>query len=599
MCYVVVAEDAEAVLAAKFAVMRELLDERQWRVYLGTEARALGRGGIAAVARASGASQTTVAAGAAQAADEGALKALARGRARRPGAGRLKAEDAQPGLRQALGGLLEEATRGDPVSEITWCSRSLRDLERRMAARGFRCGKDAVARMLRGEGYSLQAMAKVLEGRQHPGRDGQFRHINAMIAAFRAAGHPVVSVDAKKKEQLGPFHRDGRAWRPRGDPVQVRDHDFPDEELGKIAPYGVYDITADTGFVSVGTSHDTAAFAVSALRLWWRAEGSLRYRGASRLLVTCDAGGSNGYRCKLWKDQLAELAQETGLKISVVHFPPGTSKWNRIEHRLFCHITRTWHVRPLMTAGDAVAGIAATITSAGLKCTAVRDDAAYPAGAQVSDDRMRYLHDRVLIRHGPHRDWNYTILPAPRPAPAPAPEPGPQRAGRCPQAMLNHPALTGMDPADLTALASALQIPCGARREQAGYARRGGPRARALSNGDGSRSSRRIDLTDYVLAVRLRDHLHLTGALLGALLGVDPTTISHAISLTRQLLAGSRIPLPPAAPPPGTPLRTPDDLRQYAAAAGITLTIPQTRPKAPKHTRRKRAQPATRPERST
>jgi hypothetical protein len=601
--YVAVLEDAEAVLAAKFAVMRLVLDERQWRVYLGTEARALGHGGIAAVARASGASPTTVAAGASQAGDEDGLAALAPGQARRPGAGRKTAEDAQPGLKKALGDLLEETTRGDPVAEITWCSLSLRDLKRRMAARGFRCGKDAIARMLHGDGYSLQAMAKVLEGKQHPGRDAQFRHISAMIRAFRKAGHPVVSVDTKKKEQLGPYHRAGRAWRPRGDPVKVRDHSFPDEQAGKIAPYGVYDVAANTGFVSVGTSHDTGAFAVSALRLWWQAEGSLRYPGARRLLITCDAGGSNGYRCRLWKDQLAELAQETGLKISVVHFPPGTSKWNRIEHRLFCHITRTWRARPLMTADDAVAGIAATVTSQGLKCTAARDDARYPAGTKVSDDRMRDLHDRVLIRHGPHRDWNYTVLPAPRPGPAPGPAPGPgpgpERAGRCPRAMLNHPALTGMDPADVTALASALQIPCGARREQAGYTRRGGPRLRALSNGNGSRSHRKIDLTDHVLAVRLRDHLHLTGDLTAALLGVDRTTISHAISFTRQLLASSGIAVPPAAPPPRSRLRTAGDLREYAAAAGIALTIPETGPKVPKYTRRKRAEPATRPEQST
>jgi Rhodopirellula transposase DDE domain len=600
MCCVAVPEDAEAVLAAKFAVMRRVLDERQWRVYLGTEADALGRGGIAAVARASGASQATVAAGAAEAEDEDALGALAPGQVRRPGAGRPKAEDAQPGLRQALGELLEEATRGDPVSGITWCSRSLRDLARQMAARGFTCGKDALARILRGEGYSLQAMAKVLEGTQHPDRDGQFGHINAMIAAFGASGHPVVSVDTKSKEQLGPYHRHGRTWRPRGDPVKVLSHDFPGEELGKITPYGVYDITANTGFVSVGASHDTAAFAVNALRLWWQSEGSLRYPGARRLLVTCDCGGSNGYRCRGWKDQLAVLAAETGLKISVCHFPPGTSKWNKIEHRLFCHITRTWRARPLMTADDAVAGIAATITSQGLKCTAVRDDAAYPGGVKVSDDRMRHLEDRVLIRHGPHRDWNYTVLPAPRAAPGPQPQPGPGpgRAGRCPQAMLNCPALTGMDPADLTALAAALQIPSGARREQAGYARRGGPRVKALANGDGTRSDRRIDLTDHVLAVRLRDHLHLAPGITGALLGVHPTTISHAISRTRQLLASTSMPLPPA-PPPGIPLRTLDDLREYAAAAGITLTIPPAGPQAPKRTRRKRAEPATRPEQPT
>jgi Rhodopirellula transposase DDE domain len=588
-----VAEDAGAVLAAKFAVMRRVLDERQWRVYLGTEARALGHGGIAAVARASGASETTVAAGAAEAGDEDELAALAPGRARRPGAGRKKAEDAQPGLAEALRALAEEATRGDPVSEITWCSLSLRDLQRRMAAGGFGCGKDAIARMLRGDGYSLQAMAKVLEGRQHPGRDRQFRHISAMIRAFRKAGHPVVSVDTKKKEQLGPYRRDGRAWRPEGDPVKVRDHDFPDQELGKITPYGVYDIAANRGFVSVGTSHDTGAFAVSALRLWWQQEGSLRYPGATRLLVTCDAGGSNGYRCRQWKDQLAGLAAETGLKISVVHFPPGTSKWNRIEHRLFCHITRTWHARPLMTADDAVAGIAATVTSQGLKCTAVRDDADYPEGAKVSDDRMRYLRDRVLVRHGPHRDWNYTILPAPRPAPESGP--APELAGRVPQETLNHPALTGLDPRDLHALAAALEIPFRARREQHLYTRRG----RGRTNAEGAAPPRRIDLTGHVLAWRLREHLHLTQPIIGALLGVDSTTISRATSLTATLIAGSSIPLPPAAEPPGTRLRTPGDLHDYAAAAGIHLTIPQTGQKVPKHTRRKRIEPATHPEEST
>jgi DDE family transposase len=588
-----VAEDVEAVLAAKFAVMRRVLDERQWRVYLGAEARALGHGGIAAVARASGASETTVAAGAAEAGDEDELAALAPGRARRPGAGRKKAEDAQPGLAEALRDLAEEATRGDPMSEITWCSLSLRDLQRRMAAGGFGCGKDVIARMLRGDGYSLQAMAKVLEGRQHPGRDRQFRHISAMIRAFRKAGHPVVSVDTKKKEQLGPYRRDGRAWRPEGDPVKVRDHDFPDQELGKITPYGVYDIAANRGFVSVGTSHDTGAFAVSALRLWWQQEGSLRYPGATRLLVTCDAGGSNGYRCRQWKDQLAGLAAETGLKISVVHFPPGTSKWNRIEHRLFCHITRTWHARPLMTADDAVAGIAATVTSQGLKCTAVRDDAEYPEGAKVSNDRMRYLRDRVLVRHGPHRDWNYTILPAPRPAPEPGP--APEVAGRVPQETLNHPALTGLDPRDLHALAAALEIPFRARREQHLYTRRG----RGRTNAEGAAPPRRIDLTGHVLAWRLREHLHLTQPVIGALLGVDSTTISHATSLTATLIAGSSIPLPPAAEPPGTRLRTPGDLHDYAAAAGIHLTIPQTRQKAPKHTRRKRIEPATHPEQST
>jgi Rhodopirellula transposase DDE domain len=315
--------DAVAVLAAKFAVMRQVADERTWRVYLGSEARALGRGGIVVVARAAGVSETTVAAGVAEI-EAGRLDGLPPGRSRRPGGGRRKAEDAQPGLTGALRGLVEAATRGDPVAEITWCSLSLRDIGRQMAGLGFRCGKDALARMMREDGYSLQGMSRTIEGRQHPDRDAQFRRINAMIAGFRAAGDPVVSVDAKKKEQLGPFWRAGRTWRPAGDPVRVRDHDFPDQELGKITPYGIYDIAANRGFVSVGTSCDTAAFAVSALRLWWKQEGSLRYPGAGRLLVTCDAGGSSSYKNRAWKDQLAALAAETGLQIWVCHFPPGT-----------------------------------------------------------------------------------------------------------------------------------------------------------------------------------------------------------------------------------------------------------------------------------
>src|SRR5580693_3377618 len=247
-----VSEDAVAVLAAKFAVMRKVADERTWRVYLGSEALALGRGGIKAVAFAAGVSETTVAAGVSEI-GSGELDGLPPGRSRRPGAGRRKAEDTQPGLRQALKELLEAATRGDPVAEVTWCSLSLRDLERQMGRLGFRCGKDALARMLGEDGYSLQGMARVLEGRQHPDRDDQFRRINAVIAEFAAAGDPAVSVDGKKKEQLGPYHRAGRSWRPKGEPVRVREHDFPDRARGKITPYGVCDIAANRGFVSVGT----------------------------------------------------------------------------------------------------------------------------------------------------------------------------------------------------------------------------------------------------------------------------------------------------------------------------------------------------------
>jgi hypothetical protein len=574
-------EDAVAVLAAKYAVMRQVADERTWRVYLGSEARALGYGGIAVVARAAGVSETMVAAGVAEI-EDGELGALP---PRRAGGGRKKAEDTQPGLIQAVRGLLEAATRGDPVTEITWCSLSLRDIAGQLAGLGFGCRKDALARMMRQEGYSLQGMSRTVEGKQHPDRDAQFRRINAMIAEFRAAGEPAVSVDAKKKEQLGPYHRPGRSWRPAGEPVRVRDHDFPDEELGKITPYGVYDIAVNRGFVSVGTSCDTAAFAVNALRLWWQQEGSLRYPGAGKLLVTCDAGGSNGYTSRLWKHELAVLAAETGLEIAVCHFPPGTSKWNKIEHRLFCHITRTWRARPLMTAEDAVAGIAATVTGQGLKCTAVLDHAGYPEGRQISDAWMSYLEDRVLDRGAVRGEWNYAVLPRPRSAPEPEPEPEPERPGRCPQAALNHLALTGMDPGGLHALAAALDVPFGARREQRNYAQRGHRRVNAVKNGDGSNGRRRLDLTDHVIAWRLREHLHLPLQAIGVLLGVDASTVSHATALTASLLATAGIPLPPAAPPPGTRPRTPAGLLDYAAAAGITLTIPENSHAMPEHFR--------------
>ena len=560
-----VSADGEAALAAKFAVMRRLgLDERQWREYLGIEARALGYGGIAAVARAAGCSESTVAAGVAEIEALDGPGALPPGRARRPGGGRKKAEDKDPGLRPALRGLAEAATRGDPVAELTWCSLSLRDLEREMAARGFRCGKDAIARMLREDGYSLQGMSRVLEGKQHPDRDAQFRHINAMIAAFQDAGDPVVSVDTKKKEQLGPFHRAGRAWRPAGDPVRVRDHDFPDAELGKIAPYGVYDIAANRGFVSVGTSRDTAAFAVNALRLWWQREGSSRYRGARRLLVACDAGGSNGYRCRLWKDQLAVLAGEAGLEITVCHFPPGTSKWNKIEHRLFCHITRTWRARPLMTAGDAVAGIAATTTYQGLKCTAVLDEGDYPDGVTVSDQRMKYLEERILDRQETRGEWNYTVLPAPRPGADPEPEPGP-RPGPDPALLQDLAALAGIG--DLQALLAAVAVPWQAAREQRLHLDRGAARRKASGG-----LPRRLPLEAIVTAAACHIRLRMPYRLLEELLGAHATTISLAARRVTPLLEEHGI------TPQKDSIRvsTIDQLRKHAATAGITLTAGTT-----------------------
>jgi Rhodopirellula transposase DDE domain len=549
MCFV--ADADEAVLAEKFAVMRQVLDERAWRVYLGTEARALGYGGVAAVARAAGASETTVAAGVREAADREALSALAPGRARRQGAGRPRAEESQPGLMPALRGLVEPGKRGDPVVAVTWTTLSLRDLERQLAGLGFRCGKDALARMLHEDGFSLQGMSRVAEGEQHPDRDAQFRRVNALVAEFTAAGDPVVSVDGKKKEQLGPFHRPGRSWRPAGDPVRVRDHDFPDAELGRITPYGVYDIAANTGFVSVGTSHDTAAFAVNAIRLWHRQEGAARYPGARRLLVTCDAGGSNSCTGRLWKDELAALAAETGLEITVAHFPPGTSKWNKIEHRLFCHITRTWKARPLMTREDAVAGIAATTTYQGLKATAVLDGAEYPDKVKISDRRMKYLEERVLDRDRFHGEWNYTARPAAPQEPAPGPAPGPDLEALA--------ALAGI--ADLPALLHAAVPAWEAARDYRLALARGRPRIKGTAAG-----VRKLTPAAAVTAAACRIRLGMTWTLLGRLTGTWNTTIRDAALDAIPVLEHLGI-----TAAGGPPITTRDALRQHAAAAGITI----------------------------
>jgi hypothetical protein len=549
--------------------MRPHLGERQWRLYLGSEARALGHGGIAAVARAAGVSEMLVAAGVSE------LEAGAEpmpGRQRRPGGGRKRLEDKDPDLRAALRGLAEAATRGDPMAEVTWCSLSLRELERQMAALGFRCGKDAISRMLRAEGYSLQAMAKVLEGKQHPGRDDQFRHVSAMIAQFKEAGEPAVSVDGKKKEQLGPYHRAGRSWRPAGDPVRVRDHDFPDAELGKITPCGVYDIAANTGFVSAGTSHDTAAFAVSALRLWWQREGSVRYPAARRLLVVCDAGGSNSCTGRLWKDQLAVLAAETGLEITVCHFPPGTSKWNKIEHRLFCHITRTWRARPLMTKEDAVAGIAATTTYQGLKCTAVLDGGTYPAKVKISDQRMKYLEKRVIARHGTHGEWNYTIRRAPagpEPEPPAAPAPGPDLEGLA--------ALGGVG--DLGALLAAVTVPWQAAREQRLHLDRGAARRKASGG-----TPWRLPFEAIVTAAACHQRLRMPCRLLGELLGAHESTISLAARRVIPLLEEHGI------THGSTRVSTLAELREHAATAGITLTTAATGQPAADHAKRRSPQ---------
>lgn len=397
------AEEIAAALAAKFIVLFPHLDERQRRLLMAAEARVLGHGGIRLVARAAGVREGTVSLGVTEL-DSGEAPL---GRVRRVGGGRKRVVDLDPGLRPALLALVEPDVRGDPMSPLRWTTKSTRHLAAELTRQGHRISADTVADVLREEGFSLQGNAKVVEGRQHPDRDGQFRYINDQAKDCIEAGDPVISVDTKKKEVVGPLKNGGREWRPAGDPARVSTHDFPDKELGKAVPYGIYDLAANTGWVSVGTDHDTAAFAVESIRRWWKARGREDYPQARRLLITADAGGSNGYRTRAWKAELAALALETGLHITVCHFPPGTSKWNRIEHRLFSHITMNWRGRPLTSHEVIVNSIAATTTRTGLTVRAELDTTAYETGVRIADRQMDAL---PLARHDWHGDWNYTLV---------------------------------------------------------------------------------------------------------------------------------------------------------------------------------------------
>jgi hypothetical protein len=555
--------DAEAagLLAAKFAALLPHLDERQQRLYLGSEARALGHGGEVAVARAAGVSRQTVAAGAAEL--EAGAEPL--GRARRPGGGRKRLAETDPGLVPALLALVDPDVRGDPESPLRWTAKSARTLAAELTRQGHRCGPDTVARLLRAEGFSLQGNAKTIEGAQHPDRDAQFRYINEQARAHQAAGEPVVSVDTKKKEQVGDYGNGGREYQPKGRPVRVRDHDFPDPgDPGKAIPYGIYDLAAGTGWVNVGTDHDTAAFAAESIRRWWHAAGQDTYPRSSRLLITADAGGSNGYRTRAWKAGLAALAAETGLEITCCHFPPGTSKWNKIEHRLFSHISMNWRGRPLTSHEVIVNTIAATTTATGLTVHAELDDRTYPTGVKISDQQMTAL---PLTRHTFHGDWNYTLHPAatPRLTTSTAASPHPAPPARCDQATLAHPALTGLPPQDLAELVTTLTIPFGAHREHTLFQKRGRPRR----NPPRASGRRKLDLTDHILATLLHLHLSLPTQAIAALFAADRTTISHAVSLTRKLL--SQHPATPTPTPAPARLRTLDDLCRHAAAAGIDL----------------------------
>jgi hypothetical protein len=405
-----VAVDADVVesLRAKFEAVLPHLDERQQRLVMAGEARSLGHGGIAAVASATGASRSRISAGVAELeAGQAPLR-----RVRREGGGRKTVTAADPALLAALLALVEPTRRGDPQSPLCWTTLSTRKLAGELTAAGHRVGADTVARLLREQGFSLQANTKTIEGGQHPDRDAQFSYLNDQASEHLAAGDPVISVDTKKKELVGPYKNGGAEWRPAGDPEQVKVHDFIDPALGKANPYGVYDLGADTGWVSLGTDHDTAAFAVATIRRWWNSAGAQRYPTASRLLVTADGGGSNGYRTRLWKTELAALATDTGLRITVCHLPPGTSKWNKIEHRLFSHISMNWRGRPLTSHDVIVQSIAATTTRTGLTVHAELDTDTYPTGIKIPDAQMKALHDNgALHRHDWHPEWNYTLNP--------------------------------------------------------------------------------------------------------------------------------------------------------------------------------------------
>jgi len=393
-------------LVLKFEVLFPHLDERQRRLLMATEARLLGHGGIRAVARAARVSETTVRKGV----DELESGAEPLGRVCRPGGGRKKAAEVDPGLRTALLGLVEPDERGDPMSPLRWTTKSTRRLAAELTRQGHKVGADTVGDLLREEGFSLQANAKTVEGTQNPDRDAQFRYINEQAKQHIDAGDPVVSVDTKKKELVGDYKNNGRQWRPAGEPVQVKTHDFLDRQgPGKAIPYGIYDIAANTGWVNVGTDHDTAEFAVASIRRWWQARGRHDYPHATRLLVTADAGGSNGHRTRAWKTELAALAARTGLEITVCHMPPGTSKWNRIEHRLFSHISMNWRGKPLTSHDVIVNSIAATTTRTGLTVEAALDTGTYDTGVKVTDAEIDAL---PIHRHHFHGDWNYTLHPA-------------------------------------------------------------------------------------------------------------------------------------------------------------------------------------------
>jgi transposase len=395
----------EQAIGERYRALAGELDERRRRLWAAAEARSHGHGGIAAVARATGIAENTIRAGLRELESGHALETS---RVRRAGGGRKPITETDPTLLCDLERLVDPESRGDPCQPLRWTAKSVRRLAEGLRELGHRVSHETVARLLRVLGYSLQANRKTREGASHPDRDAQFAHINQTIRAALDAGQPAISVDTKKKELVGDFKNGGREWRPKGTPELVRTHDFKDKQLGKAIPYGVYDLANDEGWVSVGIDHDTAQFAVASIRAWWEHLGSGRYPDATTLTITADCGGSNGNRTRLWKTELQRLADETGLAIQVRHFPPGTSKWNKIEHRLFSFISQNWRGKPLVSRQVIVNLIGATTTRSGLEVYARLDDRSYPRDVKVSGAELAAVE---LERHDFHPEWNYTIKP--------------------------------------------------------------------------------------------------------------------------------------------------------------------------------------------
>ena len=393
----------------KYAVLRPSLNERARRLWAATEARSLGRGGIAAVLAATGMSSATVDKGL------GELEATRSGttrlppeRSRQPGGGRKRARDKQPGLLEVLKRVVDPTIRGDPESPLRWTCKSTRNLADELRRQGFQVGPRTVAKELAEQGFSLQANRKTREGKQHPDRNAQFVHINEQVLRCQRRGQPAISVDTKKKEIVGDFKNVGREWRPRGQPEEVRVHDFPDPKVKKAIPYGVYDLTRNEGWVNVGIDHDTARFAAASIKRWWRKMGRKRYPQAKELLITADCGGSNSSRTRLWKVALQELADDLELRLTICHFPPGTSKWNKIEHRMFCHITQNWRGRPLTSYAVIVQLIGSTKTATGLQIRAELDENTYPTKETVTVAQLTQVRLTPAALRG---EWNYTIMP--------------------------------------------------------------------------------------------------------------------------------------------------------------------------------------------